>query len=129
MADGIISYSQISNKSPVHYNLALGSQKNEFSLCIRNRNWHNPARAKIVVGPWPKEDSPSQTCHIYTECLLLNGRSGSGIVIWQNNWYRDTAKVRPEQATVYQGEVKAVQNSCTNGIVHENRKRRVSHMA
>merc|ERR1712039_1098977 len=68
-----------------------------------------PPEHKIIFGPWPKEDSPSQVWHMYTDGSLLNGKSGSGTAIWQNNRYRDTVKVRLEQATVYQSEVKAVQ--------------------
>ena len=71
-----------------------------------------PPELQIACGPWPETellDSHAQTWQIYTDGSLLNGKSGSGIVIFQNSQYRDTAKVRLEQATVYQSEVKAVQ--------------------
>ena len=72
-----------------------------------------PPELQIYFGPWPEEfdasDSRSKIWQIYTDGSLLNGKSGSGIVIFQNSHYRDTAKVRLELSTVYQSEVKAIQ--------------------
>ena len=74
-----------------------------------------PPEFQIEFGPWLEELDSSQsqdhTWQIYTDGSLLNEKSGSGIVIFQNNRYKDTAKVRLDQATVYQSEVKAVQTA------------------
>ena len=59
-----------------------------------------PPELQIAFGPWPETellDSHAQIWQIYTDSSLLNGKSCSGIVIFQNSQYRDTAKAKAVQ--------------------------------
>ena len=56
-----------------------------------------PPELQIAFGPWPETEllgSHAQTWQIYTDSSQLNRKSCSGIVIFQNSQYKDTAKVR-----------------------------------
>ena len=62
-------------------------------------------------GPWRADEfnGTPETWQVFTDGSLLEGRSGSGIVIFQNKVHKTSEGYRLQQATVYQSEVKAVE--------------------
>ena len=63
----------------------------------------------MAPGGQTKINGTPETWQVFTDGSLLEGRSGSGIVIFQNKVHKTSEGYRLQQATVYQSEVKAVE--------------------